>query len=445
MRGPPAARHGRFAGVARFAFAPTRARLAAPLTLPAAPVPRFRILAIVLALAPLAARGDGFLTPARGARNDAMGGAAVAYPLDPSVVFTNPAGISFLRGLHVVGGSGFGIGETRFNADTGAISGKTDNGAVTLPSAYFAYAPQRVPIGFGLGYTEPFAFKLRWPGGWGGSADGVFEQITASYVTAAASVNITRQVMAGAGLHLVSASFEDLRGVGAAAASVHDATGRGASAAVSLGILFVPQPQFSVGASYLSGANVPIKGVAYGAPGMAAAPIGTFHTKLSFPPIFTLGAAVHPTANVTIEADGQVIGWAAFDQVELDYENAPAVVQSTAFANSYALRLGGEVVLARILPLRAGISYAPSPVPDSLVRAFFPDNNRLTLSAGFGVRLSKNIAFDLAYQTSTIADRRGSVAGSAGAFSFSSSFVGISLALAFEPLSNPLKPPATRL
>jgi long-chain fatty acid transport protein len=407
-----------------------------------------RELAVVLLLLSLVQAGfaGGFFTLSRGARSIGMGGACIAYPADPSVTFTNPAGVAFLRGMYIQGGTGFSINDAIFRSSGG--DGSTDNGVLTLPAAYFSYAPQRTPISFGIGYTEPFSFRTRWDNpGWAGRSQAEEASLTASYMTAAAAGAMTRQLYVGAALHVVSASLRDFDG-NTSYGVMSD--GRGASASFTASGLFVPIPQLALAVAFQTGSNVPMRGISYAGLG---APLptdsgasGTFQSKVSFPSVLTFGIAAHPSSNITFEADVQVLGWAAFDAIDRAYPSGGGVVAPIEphFSNSYNVRAGGEVILSRILPIRAGIVWEPTPVDDKNLSPFFPDNDRLTLTAGVGVRFSKNIEFDVAYAAGLQSDRNGSVAGLAGSYSFSNTLVAASLAWSFEALSNPLKPPESR-
>ena len=67
---------------------------------------RFLIPVVLLcgAILSTSARGGGFQLNEHGARAMAQAGAFAARANDPSAIFFNPAGLSYLRGAHVMAG-----------------------------------------------------------------------------------------------------------------------------------------------------------------------------------------------------------------------------------------------------------------------------------------------------------------------------------------------------
>lgn len=108
--------------------------------------------ALAAALAPVDARAAGYDTPILySARHQAMGGTAISYVNDPSALFHNPAGLSGVHGLALLGDLSLVLGRVRGSPERGVDS--VESNQVVAPF-FLAGAGLRVHewVSVGLGF-----------------------------------------------------------------------------------------------------------------------------------------------------------------------------------------------------------------------------------------------------------------------------------------------------
>src|SRR5262249_8138649 len=126
---------------------------------------------------------------------------------------------------------------------------------------------------------------------------------------------------------------------------------------------------------------------------------------LPLPHNFAVGLAVDATSKLTLTGDVRVTLWRDVQTIPITLPDpntppaTPPICQTIGFDlhNPWGPRFGGELrLLDGKLPLRAGVAYLTSPVPDNTLGPLLPDAQRVLVSAGGGWHLP-TIAFDIAY------------------------------------------------
>ncbi len=96
--------------------------------------------------------------------------------------------------------------------------------------------------------------------------------------------------------------------------------------------------------------------------------------------------------------------WSTFDKVDVNIDTGGDPQAISGFTldenwnNSWTFRLGGEYKIMENLPVRLGVAYDLTPVPDSTVSAILPDNDRVDGTIGFGWGWARDWNLDLAYE-----------------------------------------------
>ncbi|MFB6351499.1 MAG: OmpP1/FadL family transporter, partial [Bradymonadaceae bacterium] len=66
---------------------------------------------------------------------------------------------------------------------------------------------------------------------------------------------------------------------------------------------------------------------------------------------------------------------------------------------------GAQYMVLDQLPVRLGLAYDMTPIPDNFISASLPGNDRLVASLGGGYTFDNGIRFDLAYQLVSALER----------------------------------------
>jgi long-chain fatty acid transport protein len=136
----------------------------------------------------------------------------------------------------------------------------------------------------------------------------------------------------------------------------------------------------------------------------------SFAAELPIPSNLQFGAAYKPNHKWLVSAELQYVGWKAYDQLVIEFEN-PALTstQHKNFSNSMIYRVGGEYYASDKFTLRAGFIYDSTPVDKTLYTPETPGANKPSLTAGLTFAPSQKFALDLGFQYLNGQKTRGSM------------------------------------
>ncbi len=415
--------------------------------------PSLTILALgaaVIAGAPSVATAQGFGIFEHGSCGMGRAGAGSAAPCqDGSAIFFNPAGIAGMQGVTLTSGATLIIASGSFTPDDPAV-GRTDlnNDPIPVPHA-FGVIGITDKVTAGLGIFAPYGLATEWPiTGFEGRFVGHDNKLSSIYVQPTLAYKIHERVSIGAGLDIVVGLIEinqrlDLADQPAAPgltlgqaglvpaltdfAEVRLRATRATDVAGNFGVHVRLTDRFSVAARYLTRVELNYDGdarfeqVPTGTPFdavvaplfAAGAPLGDqdVATSITMPDQFLVGVAFRVTPQLLLLADYQWVNWSEFDRVELNFAN-PLTPDQTLLENyddTSGIRLGLDWTASERWTLRGGYLYHQAAAPDETVTPLLPEANRNEVTAGLGIRISKKLTVDVAYQFIAQTDRRGRV------------------------------------
>jgi long-chain fatty acid transport protein len=366
------------------------------------------ILALGLLHAAPAHATNGMRMTGFGPVQDAMGGAAVAAPLDASTIITNPAGLSVLDRRLDLGATWFGA-TVEYTA-TGAASGarqESDRGAMPIPT---------------IGVVVPSLVSDRLTvgvGGFGVAGMGVeypqdlydgetLTSYTNMRVAPAASYRLSDRLSIGAAVNLMYAEmrYDVAGGMGMVERETAGSFGLGAT----VGVLYRPIDALTLGASYETRSwfqafefDVPshdLTVMTETGPQTVTVPGGTEALDFDQPQLATIGAAVRPFAGVglVLAADVAWIRWSETNGEDLpaldsDPRTTGASTWDMRWDDQVVLKLGAQYAATRWLTVRAGWNWGKSPLDAG--RAFeniaFPAIAEHHFSGGAGLTFGKTV------------------------------------------------------
>lgn len=377
------------------------------------------LLAILL-VAPVAIYAGGFQLNEHGARAMAQGGAFAARASDPSAIFFNPAGLSWLSKTQVTAGATIIMPSFKFRGPTNYNM----NEEVKMESQVFTpinvYATHTFDegslkgLGIGFGVYNPYGLGTKWDDNWIGRAITQETLLETFYLSPTISYAYRDLVSVGVGLNYVISNVKLRQAITVFEPPMNlKLTGDGSGMGFNAGILIRPHEMVSLGFTYRSEAKIEYDGDAdFGVtiPSQKALfPGGAVKTSVKMPATYFAGIAFMPMENLEIEFDYQGIQWSSYDKLEIDFVNDATtdptkvikqadVVSPKNYKDSYILRAGLEYNCPMSgMKIRAGYLYDHTPVPDEHLEPLLPDADRNGFNFGLGYKILPNLTVDVSY------------------------------------------------
>jgi long-chain fatty acid transport protein len=374
---------------------------------------------------------------------------------DASAVFFNPAALTRVKGVQLVGAmNAIGLSSTFGDRGSGRPSlgplnipvhaggaGGDAGGLAPVPNGYVAWeVGSRVWLG--LGVNAPFGLKTEWDPDWVGRFHAIKSDVKTIDVNPTLAVKLGDRLSLGAGASYQRLSAELTQAVPYGGVAVGVASGYGTQAAQGIlaqlggasglaqegivriegdawtfgynaGLLLAVTDDLRLGASYRSKIRHDLDGTAeFGAaPAFAeAGPLGAlgaalnarFHggpvtARIELPETLSVAAAWEGE-RFAVVADWTRTGWSSIQ--DLTVRRPDGTAMSTVplhFRDTWRAGAGLSYRLADRWLGRVGTAYDKSPVRDAFRTPRLPDNDRVWAAVGVQRRLGESGAFDLGY------------------------------------------------
>ncbi|QDG49773.1 hypothetical protein FIV42_03175 [Persicimonas caeni] len=380
------------------------------------------LMTIALAV-PQTVFGAGFQETTQSGTAVGMVNAGVANPDEPNSSYYNPAAMAFRDGLKVYAGSSLiipTIDYKPFEGENGDAETDSEFGIFPLPNFHMEYAlSENLSAGMGFGLTAPYGLTVDWPNDWRGREVNEFVQIA----TLSANPNLAYEIgdtglsIAG-GAQIVYSWVELHRDVQLTEDQFvqtelgGDGWGFGGVAAV----MYRPTDNLTFGAQYRSRFNVEYKDAEVHFEGEEDTPFySTFRDNtgtadITFPDALHAGVG-YQWNKLFLQFEVGYTIWDTFDviDVEIDTQGDEEAISGfeleNRWENAFAFRLGGQYDVTPTIPVRLGVAYDRSPIPDETVNATLPGNDRIAGSIGAGYKFMENWRVDAAYELVDVMER----------------------------------------
>lgn len=354
------------------------------------------------------------------ARATSLGGAFTATADDPSAIFYNPAGLAWQRAdwsfsLNVSPLKP-SIASARANGPTAVEFPGAENG-MTKGSFFFptgAYLGHRINEKFsaGLGFFTPFGLGVEWedPDSFAGRGASTNAQLQGLYFSPVVAYRPVAEFAFSVGAHFVKTNLDLDRiitanlGTGTDVTNVADVALEGTgnwTAGLAFGAMYRPNHKLSIGVNYKQGVTNKFEqddatftqrasgfaSVDAQVAGLLTALVGGEGTQevsaeLDYPDIFVLGGRYDFTRKFALMADLVFVGWDVFDEIVLDFENAPTTTLEENYKSVMQFRAGGEYQYDDQLSFMVGYVHDETPQPEESMSPLLPDASRNDYSLG---------------------------------------------------------------
>ena len=388
----------------------------------------FMLACVFAAAIPSTSRGLGIRLADQDARATARGNAFTATADNPSAIYYNPAGISFLYSPSLnspaftptLGGKNAGpIPDTKANdglrirlgvygislANEVRLNGAGDSFNIShrgqfAPNFYATWKQGNSPLTFGLGIYAPYGFGVWYPEG------SPFRTVTISGNIKYATINpvvawqITDSLSIAAGPTFNYGRTGLKQGVAPlgifGGADKFEFEGDGWSVGWNAGLMWRPHPKHSFGVMYRSQTDIEFTGSA-----TTVVP-GVLNLRedasagIKFPQNVVVGYSFRPTEKWNFEVNIDWTDWDNLNTVNLR-KTSGDVVLPFHWKSSLFYEFGASYKFDNGITASAGYIYSENSVPTESFNPLVPDSNRHIFSVGIGKQW-QNWDFDLAYQ-----------------------------------------------
>lgn len=361
----------------------------------------------------------------QGAAASGMGNAFAAQADNPSALHYNPAGMTQLRGIQMMGGGTFVGGTTDFRNASGISATGDHDGAFAWPGPGHGYITANLQglgvsalekLTVGIGVTTPFGSVMRWPDNSPFRALTTFTALPLFDIKPTLAYQLHPDLSIGAGADIYTfASFfgeghAELQSISpgglAPAGSKLEFNGKGTAPGFNVGALYTAlrngegQPVANLAVVYRSQATLHLDG-ALSVNGMK---VQDATTTLVLPQVITGGIALWPVRNPErewkLELNVDYVGWKSVRNLDIHLANGLVIPQPQNWKSTYAILVGTEYRWVKIdrlpgweIALRAGYTNQQAQVPDLTFNPGVPSADLHVISTGIGLLCQGNGSF----------------------------------------------------
>ncbi|MDX1712828.1 OmpP1/FadL family transporter [Vreelandella venusta] len=347
---------------------------------------------------------------------------------DATIVYGNPAGMSFLdRAQITVGGTFLSVNSDISNVrasqsspaflqatggatDTLPVTGSNDGDMVPgtlIPFAFYAH-PVNEQLAFGFGVYAPFGSKTEYENDFQGRNQGNYTEVKVMTAQPTVSYRFNEQWSVGAGLTYNRVEGELRRQVPVATPmglSEVDSRVEGDDEAwgYNLGVIYQPVPETTLGLTYRSKVDFNLEGsFAANSPVLDQLGIGTVTDTaaldLTTPETVNFSLTQQMSDKLKLMFGASWARWSRFDQILVTgTERGVITNEQQNYSNAWAFSTGGEYQLTPTLALRAGVALDFTPTQDATRSVRIPSDDRRIFSIGAGWSPTPDLTLDVAY------------------------------------------------
>lgn len=338
---------------------------------------------------------------------------------DATIVFGNPAGMSFLDRAQISAGgtyldvsSDITVLEAEGNLggmSTGPTPGTSEGDMVPgklVPFAFYAQ-PLNERLAFGFGVYAPFGSMTEYEEGFQGRYFGDYTEVRVVSAQPTLSYRINDQWSVGAGITYNRVDGELRRRVPGNPAQPFDPSadidsrveGDDDGWGYNLGVIYQPVPETTLGLTYRSKVDYTLTGDF-----RAFDPAGNVvraddaSLDLTTPETVNFSLTQQMSDRLTLMFGASWTRWSRFEQILVTGSQGQQITQETqGYSNAWAFAVGGEYQLNPQLALRAGVSLDNTPTSDQHRSVRIPSDDRRIFSIGAGWTPIEDLTLDFAY------------------------------------------------
>ena len=345
---------------------------------------------------------------------------------DASIVFGNPAGMSFLDRAQVTAGATYLNVNTDIDNATGTtalgtpVAPATNDGDMvpgsTIPFGYYVQ-PINDNLHFGLGVYAPFGVITDYEDSFEGRYFGNYSEVEVVTVQPTLSIKFSDQFSAGFGVTYNSITGELESATADGSAAMGNPQGEGSvnvqgddeAWGFTFGLMYRPLETTTFGVTYRSDVDYELEGdVDYQnvfSRELALATRGAMTTisdssdaslSITLPETIDFSVTHELNDRWTVMAGAALVKWSSFDRLTVENEIGE-IDEPQDYEDAWQYALGLSYHVNPALTLRTGVAYDESPISDEVRTVRVPSGDRTIFSVGAGWTPVENLTLDVAY------------------------------------------------
>nr|WP_297459630.1 TonB-dependent receptor [uncultured Halomonas sp.] len=334
---------------------------------------------------------------------------------DASIVFGNPAGMSFLDRAQITAGATYLDVSTDINnadSDTtlggavslGPVAGGNDGDMVPGTTIPFMYYVQPIDEGltFGLGVYAPFGVITDYEDDFEGRYFGNYSEVAVVTVQPTLSIQFTEKFSAGFGItyNRIEGELESATpNPPAGPDGTVNVQGDDEAWGFTFGMMYKPVESTTLGVTYRSDVDYELEGdIEYTNVGTVPFPSLTVDAALdiTLPETIDFSVTHELTDRWTVMAGAALVKWSSFDKLVIE-NDVREITEVQNYEDAWQYALGTSYQLNPAWVLRAGVSFDESPISDEDRTVRVPTGDRTIYSLGAGWTPIPDLTIDVAY------------------------------------------------
>ena len=372
-----------------------------------------KIVLTTALLAGVLAQAGGFRVSLQGVKQLAMAHTS-AHAEDASVTFFNPAGMSFIPAKLSIAAGGFGAKSSVTYQNLSTLESFDTNNPLGTP-IYAAIAYRVLDnVSVGFNFSTPFGSTIEWPSDWAGREIVQRLELKAFYFQPMISFKLAPWASVGGSYIYAKGSVNWDKAVTQLGGSLNLTDDKASGSGFGVGFYLRPTDKLDVSIAYRSPIDMEaengvvsfdISPALYPNLGLDATGKDSFKATLPLVDEYTVGVTYKLTPKWLISGDFNYSGWDRYNQLTLDFANAPIgnqpndptiLVSPKNFKNTQTWRVGTQYQINDMFAARAGYYYDESPYADKDFQAETPSFDSNVVTAGLGINLMKGFGVDIA-------------------------------------------------
>jgi len=365
------------------------------------------------------------------------GAAAVAE--DPSTIYFNPAGMTYLKGTQATAGMHIIRPKANFNNKNSSASlmggavpvavGNDDGGDAGkynfVPNFYYMREFGN-NYRFGLGINSPVGLNTTYDDDWMGRYTSTESDLKTININPSLAFKASDKLSMGLGFSvqyieatLVSQTFlcghpqlaPTCNPTSAAQVRATDAekklNGDGWSVGYNLGLIYQINDATRLGIAYRSKVHQTLEGtVKVSTPNGFKLLDSKVDGDIELPATFSVSLAHNLSDKATLLADITHTSWSSFHELRINLEDGSADITEEKWSDSLRYSLGLKYQYSDKLILRTGIAYDETPIDNDYRTSRIPGDNRTWLAFGASYDVSKQLTIDAGYTHLWVSDAK---------------------------------------
>lgn len=359
----------------------------------------------------------GFAIYEWSARDFALGGATVGRADDPGALASNPAGITQLDGVQVLGGvmAIKPVMDVEANGETET----SDDDAIYFPPHFYATWKVNDRYSVGLATFSRFGLGTKFDEDWEGRYSSYEALIESVSVNPNVAVKVTDKLSAAVGLEAMYLNFSNKKKRFTPFGDVDtDLEADGVGYGFNMALHYQPCQYAKLGLAYRSPVTMKVDGDANFSDVPAYLDVRGFFPDTSargtvtLPDSFAFGVAMYPMEKLSVEVGAVYTLWSKYDELTINFgdqlnpadPNSDQTSSPKNWDDVWRFNVGLEYAALDWLDLRLGYVFDQSPVPDETIDYMLPDSDRHVVNTGLGFHWD-NWTVDVNYSLILFMDR----------------------------------------